>query len=215
MLVGDVTREPPRGGSWKKRLLEQGTTPNMLALLERCLEDDPADRPADAQVLGQELQAIVKEAAPPGLEPVPVDPVPVPPASEKEIKRLAKAKRLVKKPAITLLVTGILSLVPSLFMMYSAVVHGRMLDGYSDAIGVFLLALIFSAAAGVVVFSGFSMMQLRRYRLCMVGSMVVMLCVVGIPIGIWSLMTLRTPGMRSAFRLNEAHEESIADLDRL
>jgi serine/threonine protein kinase len=64
MLVGDVTKEPPRGGSWKKRLLEQGTTPGMLALLERCLEDDPADRPADAQVLAQELLAIIKEPAP-------------------------------------------------------------------------------------------------------------------------------------------------------
>jgi hypothetical protein len=60
MLVGDLTKEPPRGGSWRKRLLEQGTTPGMLALLERCLEDDPADRPADAQVLAQELQVVVK-----------------------------------------------------------------------------------------------------------------------------------------------------------
>jgi serine/threonine protein kinase len=80
MLLGDVTKEPPRGGSWKKRLLEQGATPNMLDLLERCLEDDPDDRPADAQVLTQELQAIVKEAAPPGPESVP--PVPVPPIPE-------------------------------------------------------------------------------------------------------------------------------------
>jgi hypothetical protein len=76
MLIGDVTKEPPRGGSWKKRLLDQGTTPKMLALLERCLEDDPADRPADAQVLAQELQAILKEAAPPGPDPVPSVPGP-------------------------------------------------------------------------------------------------------------------------------------------
>src|SRR5207302_2671653 len=58
MLVGDVTKEPPRGGSWKKRLREEGTTRNMVALLERCLEDDPADRPADAQVLAGGLLAI-------------------------------------------------------------------------------------------------------------------------------------------------------------
>ena len=78
MLVGDVTKEPPRGGSWKKRLLDQGTTPNMLALLERCLEDDPPDRPADAQVLAQELQGVIKEAAEPGPVAVLANPVAVP-----------------------------------------------------------------------------------------------------------------------------------------
>src|SRR5437763_16931813 len=55
MLVGDVTREPPRGGSWKKRLQERGTTPDMLSLMERCLEDDQADRPAASRVLAQWL----------------------------------------------------------------------------------------------------------------------------------------------------------------
>jgi hypothetical protein len=81
----------------------------------------------------------------------------------------------------------------------------------------FFLWLAAAVAAGVVILSGFSMMQLRRYRLCMVGSMVVMLFVVGIPIGIWALTTLRLPGMRSAFRLNEElrPEESIAALDEM
>jgi serine/threonine protein kinase len=64
MLLGDVTKEAPQGGPWKKRLLEQGATPRLLALLERCLEDDPADRPADAQVLSQELLTVIKEATP-------------------------------------------------------------------------------------------------------------------------------------------------------
>jgi serine/threonine protein kinase len=140
MLIGDVMKEPPRGGSWKKRLLEQGTTPEMLALLERCLEDDPADRPADAQVLAQELLALVKEAAPSGPGPVLVEPVPVqsgpatvPPDTQNETKRLAKAKRsvsknetkqlakakrLVRMPAIALLVTGILILMAILLGMY-------------------------------------------------------------------------------------------------
>jgi serine/threonine protein kinase len=231
MLVGDVTKEPPRGGSWKKRLLEQGTTPGMLALLERCLEDDPADRPADAQVLAQELQAIVLEAATPTVEPLPPVPPPVPAdvmeagapsvgpvlpvvtvlaepksGSKKETKRLAKAKRLVRKPAIALLVTGTLLLLPSLGLM--AIVRGDFIQ---------LLTLIAAAAAGVAFFSGFSMMQLRRYQLCIVGSIAVMPFVVSLPIGIWSLATLRLPGMRAAFRLNEErrHEESIAALDEM
>jgi hypothetical protein len=65
MLVGDVTKEPPRGGSWKKRLLEREATAGMLGLLERCLEDDPDDRPADAQILAEELMAALIEAEPP------------------------------------------------------------------------------------------------------------------------------------------------------
>jgi serine/threonine protein kinase len=258
MLVGDVTKEPPRGGSWKKRLLDQGTTPNMLALLERCLEDDPADRPADAQVLAQELQAIVKEAAPPGPVPVPPGPAPVPSDSEDETKRLAKAKRLVKKPAIAMLVLGILGLVVSLWGTIAMAMRyydsdpaqqntsrpydyeqwdkkgqeawDRLIQKEAqerrywaaryrqEAFIAMLIYFLFAVASAVASLAGFFMMQLRRYRLCMVGSIAVMPLVVGIPIGIWSLMTLRKPGMRSAFRLNAElppPEESIAALDRM
>jgi hypothetical protein len=236
MLVGDVTKERPGGSSWKKRLLDQGTTPDMLALLERCLEDDPADRPADAQVLAQELQAIVMEATTPTVEPLTPGPPPLPPApppvpadvkeagapsvgpfppvltvlaepksgSKKDTKRLVKAKRLVRKPAIALMVTGTLILVASL---------GLMPIVFRDSIA--LLPLMAAVAAGVAFFSGFSMMQLRRYQLCIVGSIAVMPFVVFLPIGISALATLRLPGMRAAFRLNEErrHEESIAALD--
>jgi hypothetical protein len=67
----------------------------------------------------------------------------------------------------------------------------------------FIPALFLAGASCVAIFSGYSMLQLRRYRLCMLGSMAVMASVVGLPIGIWTLMTLRQPGMRSAFRRNE------------
>jgi serine/threonine protein kinase len=228
MLLGDVTKEPPRGGSWKKRLQEQGMTPGMLAVLERCLEDDPADRPADAQVLAQELQAIVTETATPGVEPAPAvlpvgpsdskhqtEPRAEPrPASKKETKRLTKAKRLVKKPAIAMLVAGILFLLPTVIW---TCVFGRWVirNGYTDDILMLFVSLILFVAAGLVAFSGFSMMQLQRYQLCVVGSIAVMLFVIGIPIGIRSLTALRTPGMRAAFKLNEelGHEESIDALD--
>ena len=51
MLVGNITQEPPRGEASKKRLLAQEASPEMIALLGRCIEDDPQERPADAQVL--------------------------------------------------------------------------------------------------------------------------------------------------------------------
>jgi serine/threonine protein kinase len=76
MLLGDVTKEAPRGKTWKKRLLEQGATPEMLALLERCLEDDPADRPADARALTEELLTVIKEATPDAVIEVVEEPPP-------------------------------------------------------------------------------------------------------------------------------------------
>jgi Protein kinase domain len=70
MLLGDVTQEPPTGGSWKKRLLGHGATPGMVNLLERCLEQDPADRPADAGVLADELMSVIRDAMPATVTPI-------------------------------------------------------------------------------------------------------------------------------------------------
>ncbi len=64
LLSGDVTKEPPRGRSWQRKFIEQGATNDMLALLERCLEDDPADRPADAKVLAEELSRVINAMVP-------------------------------------------------------------------------------------------------------------------------------------------------------
>ncbi|MFO0964704.1 MAG: serine/threonine-protein kinase [Gemmataceae bacterium] len=77
MLLGDVTKEAPRGGSWKKRLLDLGATSRMLALLERCLEDDPADRPVDAAILTEELMNLITASvgARPAPPPLPARPV--------------------------------------------------------------------------------------------------------------------------------------------
>ncbi len=223
MLVGDVTKEPPRGGSWKKRLLEQGTTPKMLALLERCLEDDPADRPADAQVLAQELHAIVKEAAPPGPDSVPPGSTPVPSVPQNKAKGLAEARRVVKKPASALIAAGVWGVMVSLFLLFPvsySFMHGG--SSREEFLVEFLGVVILLALAGVVLVAGWKMFALRRYWLSVVGSIAVMFSPVtpllGIPLGIWALAALRTPGMRKAFKLKEEQlqrESSLAALDDL
>jgi serine/threonine protein kinase len=273
MLVGDVTKEPPRGGSWKKRLLDQGTTPSTLALLERCLEDDPADRPADAQVLAQELQVVIKEAAPEaGAVAGPPDSVSpkdsAGPVADKSGARsqpasaptgIPDARRLVKKPAIALLVAGGLGLAVSLIAIAASI--GEFLSGpyvpypyksgkepiistdasesqrqeqerqrryesdanlrayrrHDEARALFLTSHFFAGAAGVAIWAGLCMRRLRRYWLCMVGSIAVLpalvgsifflsvmagaylLLLVGIPLGVWLLLTLRKAEVRSAF----------------
>lgn len=64
MMMGDVTKEPPRGGGWKKRLADQGMPLALIALLEKCIEDDAQDRPADAAVLAKELEQVLAGSAP-------------------------------------------------------------------------------------------------------------------------------------------------------
>jgi hypothetical protein len=65
MLVGDLTAEPPRGGAWKKKILDRGASAEMVGLLERCIEDDRDERPADARLLAEELQRLAGRLASP------------------------------------------------------------------------------------------------------------------------------------------------------
>jgi hypothetical protein len=202
MLVGDVAKEPPRGGSWKKRLLDQGATPTMLNLLERCLEDDPADRPADAQALTQELQALIKETTPDaGKE----NEQPGPKSPAETGTEFAEAKRLVMMPAIAMVVLAMFGLVAGLafgakFAM--TFVGGRNFELADGAI--FILPILLILTSAVAVLAGLCMMMRRVYWLCVAGCIAVMpasLCIlIGIPVGIWALVTLRKPAVRSAFR---------------
>ena len=81
MLLGDVTKEPPRGGGWKRKFVERGVSRAEVELLERCLEDDHAERPADAQVLADELAAVLRGGAAPAGR---ADDAPAPPPAPKE-----------------------------------------------------------------------------------------------------------------------------------
>jgi hypothetical protein len=150
----------------------------------------------------------------------------VPPGPENETKGLAKASWLVKKPPIAMLTAGILGLLSSLIGLVVGAAMWLDLPGFKeDKTGlVFLLSFTFDVAAGVAVATAINMRKLRRYRLCVYGSFAVILAggifiLLGIPVGIWSLTTLRIPGMRSAFTLNEERvrdiEESIDALDRM
>jgi serine/threonine protein kinase len=60
MLLGDITKEPPRGGAWKKKFIEQGSKREWIELLERCLEDEASERPRDAAELSDELGNLIK-----------------------------------------------------------------------------------------------------------------------------------------------------------
>lgn len=51
LLTGNLASEAPRGQGWKKHLARVGVDFSFIALLERCVDDQPEDRPIDAMDL--------------------------------------------------------------------------------------------------------------------------------------------------------------------
>jgi tetratricopeptide (TPR) repeat protein len=58
LLTGDLTNGRPGGSRWRKKLLEQGMPSEMAELLECCFEDNPEDRPRDADALAGLLRSL-------------------------------------------------------------------------------------------------------------------------------------------------------------
>jgi hypothetical protein len=169
MLVGDVTKEPPRGTTWKKRLLDQGASKRMLALLERCLEDDPAERPADAQVLAQELLTVIKEATPgTGQESAveeekePQGPRPPRPEGRGSLPDPAEARRQGDAAARWFLRAAIGHL--ALIACVLAVVLGGSVRWRDSTIVVLLVGVGFAGAAAACLFAASSSMKNLRGR---------------------------------------------------
>ena len=61
-LVGDLSKGPPTGSRWRQRLLDNGMAPAMVELLGSCIEQEMADRPANAGVLANQLAVLLKVA---------------------------------------------------------------------------------------------------------------------------------------------------------
>lgn len=143
--------------------------------------------------------------------PAPPPPPPTPPTDPRET-----AARLVNAPAIALLVTAIvgaficlLGLLANLFGMG----FGGMPDfGGDERLAMFLSGGIGTAVnllgllvAALVLFGAMRMRQLRSWGLAMTVSILAMIpcvspcCVLGLPIGIWALVILLRPEVKSAF----------------
>ena len=60
MLTGDLTRGRPSGKGWKRQLAAQGVADSQVDLLEGCMDDDPAERPADAGDFCGRLHALLQ-----------------------------------------------------------------------------------------------------------------------------------------------------------
>jgi predicted PurR-regulated permease PerM len=66
--------------------------------------------------------------------------------------------------------------------------------------------IITLALSGVTLFGGLKMKNLENYGLAMAASIIAIIpcfgpcCCIGIPVGIWSLVVLNKPEVKSAFR---------------
>jgi hypothetical protein len=134
------------------------------------------------------------------------------------------ARQQVNTPAILLMVVGGLTVAYSLFGVVQSLIGTNtaqleqvlnnpdlpagarsMLSGIAKG-GVFfnLLPLILG---GVTVFGGLKMKNLENYGLAVAASIITLIpcfgsccCLFGIPVGIWSLIVLNKPEVKSAFR---------------
>ena len=115
---------------------------------------------------------------------------------------------LVKRPAQALLATGILNWVGSVFVVallaYTALGESWVLSP-SQLVAVGALILLSSTA---IIFGALKMMKLQTYPLAIAASVLAMITtpgsLIGLPIGLWALVTLRRPEVRAAFQSSVA-----------
>jgi hypothetical protein len=121
----------------------------------------------------------------------------------------------VKGPAIGLIVTAILGVVAQIasiifnlagtsIMARSGMPKEAMTNMLSGAVGV-VFNVIAILLSGLILFGAMKMKKLESYGLAMAASIIAMIpcispcCLVGLPIGIWALVVLSKPEVKSAF----------------
>ncbi len=117
----------------------------------------------------------------------------------------------IKGPSVFLLIAGILNAVTS-FIAIAINVLGATISVLEDSPEMFVNGGlgIFSGIVGIVVaaliiFASLKMKKLENYKLVMAASIVAMIpivsscCLIGLPAGIWALVVLRKPEVKSAF----------------
>lgn len=129
------------------------------------------------------------------------------------------ALQKIQGPAVGLIVTGALGLLMSLVSFVMNLLGAGMsgLSGLSDdqmagAMNMFaggvgiVFAVIGFLVSAFIVWAAMQMKDLRNRTLSIVASVVAMIpcispcCILGLPIGIWALITINDPAVKGAFR---------------
>ncbi len=138
---------------------------------------------------------------------------------QKPVQAVPDPAAQVSGPSIGLLVTGIIGGILSLLILIVSFfgtsigammadrfdeVDERYLDLYEGA-GSIASSFIGLLVAALIIFAALKMKELSQYGLCMAASILAMIpcispcCIIGLPIGIWCLIILSRPEVKSAF----------------
>jgi hypothetical protein len=135
---------------------------------------------------------------------------------QKPVVTTPEASDQVSGPSIGLLITGILGaaisfilLIASLFETgIESIKSHEFFGGYSSiAEGAAGVAFCFVGllVAGFIIYASLKMKELTQWSLCIAASIIAMIpcispcCIVGLPIGIWCLVVLTKPEVKTAF----------------
>lgn len=130
----------------------------------------------------------------------------------------AAALEQVRTPATWLFVASILNWLATpliLALAYPAIRKHVTGQGGPGADSDFLWLLLIPLLAGVIMFAALKMKRLQSYWLAVAGSVLAMLVtpgnLLGLPIGIWSLVVLSDGEVRSAFRSRRSDPGKLAE----
>jgi hypothetical protein len=155
-------------------------------------------------------------AAAPGT-PTPSTPGPIPTIQPAGIPAASDAAAKVSGPAIGLIITAILGLLANLVGLLWQMVGGRaagpppgmnpQMEQFFKVYTTFgMVSSVIAVALAVLILLGaLKMKKLESYGFAMTASIVAMIpcispcCLLGLPIGIWSLVVLAKPEVKSAF----------------
>ncbi|HMJ91646.1 MAG TPA: hypothetical protein VK530_17625, partial [Candidatus Acidoferrum sp.] len=130
--------------------------------------------------------------------------------------RSAETLRRLNAPGIALMVVGAVTILWSLFNVFGYFTSSTIQKTENPTINKFIeasqkpQALVFGivqlACGGLMIFGGLKMRKGQSYKLAQTASVLAMIpctasccCVVGLPIGIWSLILLNKPEVKAAF----------------
>lgn len=139
-----------------------------------------------------------------------------PPSGMAPLGPIVPALDQVSGPAVGLIIVGALDIALSLFRMVGIMagfglgamqatnpMQQRIMAIFGSA-GI-VLAIVELLVGGLILFGGLKMRRLENYGLCVAASILVMIpilsccCIVGVPIGIWALVVISKPEVKSAF----------------
>jgi hypothetical protein len=113
--------------------------------------------------------------------------------------------------SLVALIVGTLGLIADMFLIVSGMMEKleAMNNGptsvYTDTVIRVIWGIILFVASSFVLYGALQMKRLKNYRVAVAASIVAMIplvgpcCILGIPFGIWAVMTLGKPGVRQSF----------------